>query len=112
MKYFVRPECGVENRWGPTLGPFDDFLQITYSTLRVGPDGDEIATFDVKLGEWWFEKNIHTTHYNPEYNNVDPTNRGFKDVPVPIHSTKDSFGCTKPWYELWWSDLVIFAKEE
>jgi hypothetical protein len=34
------------------LGTFD-FVQLTYNYLRVGPDGDEIMTFDGDLGVWY-----------------------------------------------------------
>ncbi|WP_114944329.1 hypothetical protein [Microvirga calopogonii] len=42
---FIRFECGREDRFSEDHGPFE-FVQATYGTIRVGPDGDrEIAQF-------------------------------------------------------------------
>lgn len=43
---FSRPNDTVD--WLPALGPvrlgpYPDFVQLTYETLRVGPDGESIA---------------------------------------------------------------------
>ena len=48
---FVRFERGRDGIVGPTFGPFP-FVQITYETLRVGPDGDEFAYLH-KDGDWY-----------------------------------------------------------
>ena len=47
----IRFECGLEDRWSPDYGPFD-YAQITYDTLRVGPDGADFAFYDPEKGEW------------------------------------------------------------
>jgi hypothetical protein len=50
---FIRFECGREDRFSENHGPFE-FVQATYGTIRVGPDGDrEIAHF--KGGFWHTE---------------------------------------------------------
>lgn len=36
---------------GPTLGPFP-WVLVTYTELRVGPDGDPIARYDEQSREW------------------------------------------------------------
>jgi hypothetical protein len=46
MKYFIRPERGHENLIGPTIGPIKNFVQLTYNTLLIGPDGEEIAYYE------------------------------------------------------------------
>lgn len=61
IRYFARPECGQEDRVGPTFGPFDEFLQLTYEDLRVGPDGKEIAQLGTD-GYW---------HMRPEFCDPD-----------------------------------------
>ncbi|QRM35001.1 hypothetical protein [Microvirga sp. VF16] len=50
---FIRFECGREDRFSENHGPFE-FVQATYGTIRVDPDGDrEIAHF--KDGLWHTE---------------------------------------------------------
>lgn len=34
------------------MGPYP-FVQLTYETLRYGPDGDDLAYFDRHNGTWW-----------------------------------------------------------
>ncbi|MBD2745814.1 hypothetical protein IC232_03795 [Microvirga sp. BT688] len=42
---YIRFECGREDRFSENHGPFG-FVQATYGTIRVGPDGErEIAQF-------------------------------------------------------------------
>ena len=48
-KLCFRPECGPENRFGHTYGPFE-FLQLTYGELRISPDGDSAM---VLVGNKW-----------------------------------------------------------
>jgi hypothetical protein len=55
------PEFGTETP-GPlyksnqpetlTLGPFPDYIELTYEYIRTGPDGEHIAAFDCKRGVW------------------------------------------------------------
>lgn len=35
-----------------TLGPFPDYIELTYEYLRVGPEGDHLAAFDSERGVW------------------------------------------------------------
>lgn len=51
IRYYFRLECGREDRMSEPIGPFDDFLQLTYTDLRVGPDGKEVAHFG-RDGDW------------------------------------------------------------
>lgn len=42
---YIRFECGREDRFSDNHGPFE-FVQATYGTIRVGPDGErDIAHF-------------------------------------------------------------------
>lgn len=34
------------------LGPFPDYVELTYAYLRVGPDGEHIAVYDEARGGW------------------------------------------------------------
>lgn len=54
---FFHLECGSEDRFSLTYGPFE-FVQLTYDSLRVGPDGDEVGYF--KDGFWYFHPNIES----------------------------------------------------
>lgn len=40
-----------ENEPPRVLGPYDEFVQLTYNLLRSGPDGDPLATVDAD-GFW------------------------------------------------------------
>jgi hypothetical protein len=35
-----------------TLGPFPDYVQLTYESVRVGPEGEHVAAYDVERGVW------------------------------------------------------------
>lgn len=95
MGFFVRPECGFDDRWGPTLGPFPDWLQVTYRELRIEPDGDTIAWLGDD-GLWYFADTYRVS------NTVSES--------IPADFT-DSFGLNgRCWYELGWSDFVIWSK--
>lgn len=43
--YYARLECGYEDRTGPTLGPFPDYLQLTYDDLCCGPGGERLVEY-------------------------------------------------------------------
>ena len=47
----VRFECGQEDRISVECGPFP-FLQVTYNELRIGPEGETLATFNAETHEW------------------------------------------------------------
>jgi hypothetical protein len=47
----IRFECGQEDRISDEFGPFD-FVQLTYNTLRVSPNGDELAHYADTPNEW------------------------------------------------------------
>lgn len=40
----IRFECGQEDRVSSDYGPFE-FVQLTYESLRIGPDGEQFATY-------------------------------------------------------------------
>lgn len=92
MQYFVRPENGQKDQIGPTLGPFDDYIQLTYSHITVGPDGETIAYLE-KNGLWYFTK----TYLK---NNVE--------TPIPF-DMEGAHRCPHFW-ESEFSDVIIFAK--
>lgn len=58
-------EYGQQGRMGDTLGPYD-FVQVTYDTVRAGPDGDFVlAHFANGLwvtvdGQQWSDFVVHT----------------------------------------------------
>jgi hypothetical protein len=46
----IKFECGQEDRESGQFGPYE-FIQVTYGTVRVGPDGDtELANH---IDGWW-----------------------------------------------------------
>ena len=49
----IRFERGQEDKVSEEYGPFP-FVQLTYDSLRVGPDGDEFAAYDPE-GYWFRE---------------------------------------------------------
>lgn len=44
MGTYVKFEYGQEDRWSEVYGPFP-FVQLTYSSLRVGPEGEDFAGY-------------------------------------------------------------------
>lgn len=78
---YVRFECGQEDRISKEYGPFP-FAQLTYETLRVGPDGEHLAVWLDELQEW---------------------------IPLPEnphYMGNTAFAGPKVWY----SDVVIYAE--
>jgi hypothetical protein len=102
MKYFVRPETGAEDRFGPKIGPFNQFLQLTYGTLRVGPNGDEIARRH-EDGLWYFEHLLRTSDYKPPGSAA-----GYLDVRLPADYAEAN-RCTDV-SKHGWTDIVIWAE--
>ena len=47
---YCRFECGLEDRMSQNIPLGCTFVQLTYDSLRVGPDGRTVATF--LNGEW------------------------------------------------------------
>jgi len=52
MNYYVRGENVATSTMSEDLGPFSDYMQITYGELRSGPDGDTIIASRNKDGLW------------------------------------------------------------
>lgn len=50
MDIYIHTGNAITGDVGPTLGPFE-FVQVTYATVRVSPDGDEVAWLDSE-GTW------------------------------------------------------------
>lgn len=48
MKTYIRFERSRDDLPWLTLGPFD-YVQLTYDTIRISPEGDHLATFN---GDW------------------------------------------------------------
>jgi hypothetical protein len=40
------------------FGPFDEYVELTYETLRAGPDGRNIGVFDVATETWQIDELI------------------------------------------------------
>jgi len=91
MKYFVRPEKGQEDVIGPTFGPFEEFIQMTYGGIRVGPNGESIGSYD--NGLWFFGS----------------TYPGDKEVPIPCNFEK-AYNCPKDYLNIGFTDVVIWAE--
>lgn len=70
--YYARLECGCEDRVGPTLGPFPDYLELTYDNLRVGPEGEEIAQY------CW--RGRETVEYSGWYAAIDDYQAWYSDI--------------------------------
>lgn len=96
LKYFLRPENGSQDVWGPTFGPFDEFIQITYDTICVGPNGAIIAyKGDGDGGLWYFNKT-----YRP----------GNAETPIP-YDMKDANNFAEDLLEhTGFTDVVIWAR--
>lgn len=90
--YFVRPETGCQDVFGPVLGPFDEYIQLTYGDIRVGPDGETIGCRNPQ-GMWVFNKT-----YRPKN----------KEIDVPCN-TKDAHNCPD-FAAAEFSDVVIWAE--
>jgi hypothetical protein len=97
MNYFVRPDCGRDGRNGPVLGPFPDYLELTYKLLRSGPNGDDVASLGDD-GDW---------HFETEWPNATRGERGV--IPVHDSSTEHGLG-DKPWHAYGWSDIAMWAE--
>lgn len=65
-KVFVRFERGRDEVTGPTFGPFEWFQQ-TYQDLRVSPDGDPLAEWNEKAGEWFIIKGEHEGEFYSDF---------------------------------------------
>ena len=83
---------GSDQQDSLVLGPFPEFIQLTYQYVRVGPDGDHIAAFDPERGVWVI--GIDMMHLGPInvlsghdqdgmiFSDVVITERGPADKPV------------------------------
>ncbi len=87
-RMYFRPETGYENRFGHAYGPFE-WLQLTYSELRISPDGDSAMALSVDAGKWIFASN-----------NGIKAGHGLGVVAHPDDADKE------------WSDIVIFESDE
>jgi hypothetical protein len=67
---FVRFEKGREGKVGPTFGPYP-FVQLTYHTLRVGPEGEDLAYMG-KDDDWYL-----TDEHTPV---ADRPSEGWSDI--------------------------------
>jgi hypothetical protein len=63
MAVSLRFECGREDRIGRLHGPFE-FVQLTYNSLRVGPDGHFFASYHE--GDWGFDDEAPRHGVKPE----------------------------------------------
>lgn len=51
------------------LGPFDEFVQLTYSEMRAGPNGDRIAWMDCD-SVWRVEGDRSATDHDYWYSDI------------------------------------------
>lgn len=54
----IRFKCGAESRLSEEFGPFP-FVQMTYNSLRTGPDGETFAVFYPESQEWRLLSTAH-----------------------------------------------------
>ena len=86
-RFWFRPECGRDDRIGPDIGPFEDFLQLTYRELVCNGHGSTdtcVAVWNEEKGDWYL-------------NGENPTVKRCTEA----RDRKDP-----------WSDLVIYVKVE
>lgn len=66
-----------------TLGPFpDDYVELTYEYLRVAPDGDHVAAFDIERGVWVVGVDSKLRGVVTVLNGPDPNGLVFSDVVI------------------------------
>lgn len=73
MPTWVRFEKGREDKVGPTFGPFP-FAQLTYGTLRVGPNGDELAGIVLDCehdGDWVLAQDAPAPAIKSEHKDIN-----------------------------------------
>jgi hypothetical protein len=56
LDFYVQFECGAEERWSEKIGPFPDFLQITYDLLRCEGDTFDIVAYFGRDGDWHIDE--------------------------------------------------------
>lgn len=66
MAMYVRFERGRDDVCGPVLGPYE-WVQQTYEDLRVSPDGEIIAQWVVKAGEWFIVSGEHEDEFYSDF---------------------------------------------
>jgi len=87
LKYYLRPESGAVDQIGPVIGPFDEFIQLTYGEVRIGPNGETIGCHSPKDGMWYFDEkfleklNAKMCNYHDAHNCSDLL-EGFTDVVI------------------------------
>ncbi len=81
-KIGIRFECGHEDRMSENFGPYE-FIQQTYTTLRIGPNGDE------ELARWDSDKGVWVLFSPP---------RNFSNQEFQVVT--------------YWSDFIVFAWED
>ncbi len=76
--------CGSSQPDSLELGPFE-YVQLTYETLRVGPDGELIAFF-TEAGVW--SVGVQRIPLNGDWSSIGPTPDGllFSDVVLSTQS--------------------------
>lgn len=56
---YFRFEIGQEDRWSEVYGPYE-FVQLTYGSLRISPDGEDFAFLSNKDGYWHILTELET----------------------------------------------------
>lgn len=88
MPVFVEFSRPRNDKQGPRLGPFE-WVQLTYHTLRIPPDGVTLAYFNPVQGDWVIVglAAAAVAHWDQELNSIKGINEARADGP--------------------WSDIVI-----
>jgi len=111
LKYFIRPESGAVDQIGPVIGPFKEFIQLTYGEIRIGPDGETIGGKDPHDGMWHFDEhflesiNAQICNY-AEAHNCWGLEKGFTDVVIWAERLNKKYG------EEDWSEDDFFGHAE
>lgn len=83
LGYFIRGETGSEDRIGPDIGPFPEYIQMRYNELTVGPNGGSIGAYCQGEG-WSFYKPFgdEQTFYSDIIIYAEPLKQGQKFIVV------------------------------
>jgi hypothetical protein len=95
------------------LGPFPEYVELTYNTLRIGPDGDPIAFLSEDNGRWYLQDEAHPQPFSDLVVWQQRTSLWVLSIDhrhglvVSLHrSEEDARAELRAWAELWWEDEI------
>jgi hypothetical protein len=78
------PLYGSDQPESMKLGPYPDYIELTYKFLRVGPDGDHLAAFDAKREVWVVGVDIEQRGIITVMKGHDPNGTVWSDITITI----------------------------